>query len=310
MTVDVSVVIPARDAAATLPATLRALAAQRFAGTSEVLVVDDRSTDATVELAAASGRGSCTSTTGPGPARNAGAAAATGAVLAFTDADCEPDPGWLAAGSRRSPAAPSLVQGRSCPRARSARTTGRSGSRGPRRCSSRRTSSSRARRSRARAAFRRSPPAAAGRREVVRRGHAVRLGRAPRRRRGGLRARRGRAPRGLRALGSRVRRRARRLRFFPALVREVPELRGHLPRGVFLTRRSAAFDVAVAGVAAALAGRRPGPAVLAAPYLVMARPGWPPARWRVKRFAAGVAADAVGLASLVQGSVAARSPVL
>lgn len=35
---------------------------------------------------------------GAGPARNAAVAVARGAVLAFTDADCVPDPGWLAAG--------------------------------------------------------------------------------------------------------------------------------------------------------------------------------------------------------------------
>lgn len=34
---------------------------------------------------------------GPGPARNAGAAQAGGEVLAFIDADCHADPGWLAA---------------------------------------------------------------------------------------------------------------------------------------------------------------------------------------------------------------------
>ena len=37
------------------------------------------------------------STPGPGPARNTGAAAARGDVLAFIDADCHADPGWLAA---------------------------------------------------------------------------------------------------------------------------------------------------------------------------------------------------------------------
>lgn len=37
------------------------------------------------------------STPGPGPARNTGAAAATGDVLAFIDADCYADPMWLAA---------------------------------------------------------------------------------------------------------------------------------------------------------------------------------------------------------------------
>ena len=36
-------------------------------------------------------------TPGPGPARNTGAAAATGDVLAFIDADCHADAGWLAA---------------------------------------------------------------------------------------------------------------------------------------------------------------------------------------------------------------------
>ena len=36
-------------------------------------------------------------TPGPGPARNAGASTAQGDILAFIDADCYPDPGWLAA---------------------------------------------------------------------------------------------------------------------------------------------------------------------------------------------------------------------
>ncbi|PRY21199.1 glycosyl transferase family 2 [Aliiruegeria haliotis] len=36
-------------------------------------------------------------TPGPGPARSLGARAASGTILAFTDADCIPSPGWLAA---------------------------------------------------------------------------------------------------------------------------------------------------------------------------------------------------------------------
>src|SRR5262249_17992497 len=36
-------------------------------------------------------------TPGPGPARNRGILAARGDVLAFIDADCRADPGWLAA---------------------------------------------------------------------------------------------------------------------------------------------------------------------------------------------------------------------
>ena len=37
-------------------------------------------------------------TRGPGPARNAGVAASSGTLLAFTDTDCKPDPSWLANG--------------------------------------------------------------------------------------------------------------------------------------------------------------------------------------------------------------------
>jgi glycosyltransferase involved in cell wall biosynthesis len=40
-------------------------------------------------------------TPGPGPARNLGVAHATAPVLAFIDADCLADPGWLAAAARR-----------------------------------------------------------------------------------------------------------------------------------------------------------------------------------------------------------------
>ena len=120
---DVSVVIPARDAAATLPRTLEALARQtlpreRF----EIVVADDGSRDGTGELARAAdrvvavgsgggrgardtaveaGSGEAVATQGrdgPGAARNAGAAVASAPVLAFTDADCFPEPRWLEEG--------------------------------------------------------------------------------------------------------------------------------------------------------------------------------------------------------------------
>jgi glycosyltransferase involved in cell wall biosynthesis len=110
-----SVVIPARDAAATLPATLAALAAQDVRAPFEVWVVDDGSRDATARIAAAhpvvtgvlAARGD-----GPGAARNLGIEAASAPVVAFTDADCAPDPGWLRAGLDALAAGADLAQGR------------------------------------------------------------------------------------------------------------------------------------------------------------------------------------------------------
>jgi len=99
-----SVVIPCRNAEATLGAQLAALAAQRWEGEWEVIVADNGSTDGSRALAesfrprlprlqviAAGGRG------GPGHARNRGAAAARGEALLFCDADDEVAPEWLAA---------------------------------------------------------------------------------------------------------------------------------------------------------------------------------------------------------------------
>lgn len=96
---DVSVIVPARDAAATLPALLDALAAQTHPS-YEVVVVDDASRDATADLLRAhplAPRVVTTDGSGSYAARNAGLAVARGEVVAFTDADCVPSPGWLAA---------------------------------------------------------------------------------------------------------------------------------------------------------------------------------------------------------------------
>ncbi|HEV2814607.1 MAG TPA: glycosyltransferase family A protein, partial [Solirubrobacteraceae bacterium] len=75
-----SVIVPARDAEETLPRTLAALEAQRDAPSFEVHVAQDDAGD------------------GPARARNAGVAATTAPLLAFTDADCFPEPDWLARG--------------------------------------------------------------------------------------------------------------------------------------------------------------------------------------------------------------------
>ena len=98
---DVSVIVPARDAATTLPALLDALAAQTHPS-FEVVVVDDASTDDTRELLAGHPlRPRVVPSDGSGSyaARNLGLAAATGAVVAFTDADCRPSVDWLAIGA-------------------------------------------------------------------------------------------------------------------------------------------------------------------------------------------------------------------
>ncbi len=92
----VSVIVCAYNAAATLGACLQALAALRYPD-YEVLVVDDGSTDATAAIAAAAPgvRLLAHENRGLSAARNTGIAAATGEIVAFTDADCVADPDWL-----------------------------------------------------------------------------------------------------------------------------------------------------------------------------------------------------------------------
>lgn len=84
----ISVVIPTYNRRDYLIACLESVAAQRFAP-HEVIVVDDGSSDGTVEALAE--RRDVTlirqENAGPGAARNAGAAAATGDYIAFLDSD-------------------------------------------------------------------------------------------------------------------------------------------------------------------------------------------------------------------------------
>lgn len=95
----VTVVVPAYNAAASLPACLRALAQQTYPRSAyEIIVVDDGSQDATAQVAAQSGADRVLRCPhrGPAAARNAGIAAARGEIVLLTDADCEPQPDWLA----------------------------------------------------------------------------------------------------------------------------------------------------------------------------------------------------------------------
>src|SRR4051812_33022650 len=96
---EISVVIPVRDGASSLPTLLDSLASQDLDDDRyEVIVVDNASRDATAEVAAARGARVIHE---PRPnrsgARNAGARAAGSDVLAFVDADCRAAPGWLSA---------------------------------------------------------------------------------------------------------------------------------------------------------------------------------------------------------------------
>ncbi len=92
---DVSVVIPALNAAETLPQTLAAL--RGVASVGEVIVVDGGSSDDTVIVAKASGAYVTTAKRGRGTQLVGGAAAASGKWLLFLHADCRLEPGWEAA---------------------------------------------------------------------------------------------------------------------------------------------------------------------------------------------------------------------
>lgn len=98
----VSVIVPHYDDVIRLDRCLAALCRQTFPSDAfEIVVADNCSPLAPGELErAVAGRARIViaSEKGAGPARNAGVAAARGHILAFTDADCLPEAGWIAAG--------------------------------------------------------------------------------------------------------------------------------------------------------------------------------------------------------------------
>ena len=313
---DASIVIPARDAAATLRATLDALAAQRDAPAYELIVVDDGSTDATRAIAEAAPAPVRLLTTsggeGPGAARNVGAAAAQAPLLVFTDADCEPEPDWLARIVGAAEHA-DIVQGAVLPPAAASigpfdRVIAVVSEYGLYQT--------------ANLAIKRSLFEDAGRfQPIVRPRRGKELGEDAWL---GWRARRlgGRtafAPdaivrhtvfkRG--ALGY-VAEQAR-VTWFPELVRHMPELREtFLYRRWFLDVRTADVDLALVAVATAIAKRRTLPLVAVVPYV---RKAWSDTgswrgSYRAKVAAAHMAADAVRLGALAWGSLRSRRLVL
>jgi GT2 family glycosyltransferase len=274
--VSVADIDPARDAEATLGATLDALTGH------EVIVVDNGSRDGTAALAEARGvtvvrreRGD-----GPGAARNAGVAVTSADVLAFTDADCVPAKGWVDAGSQALKEA-DLVQGRVAP----------AGPVGPGEHSVWvdaetglfETANLFVRREWFERVGGFGPGIDAAGRPF---GEDVLFGWALKRA-GARTAFCAEALVHHAVVPGDARAEARRLEHFPELLRAVPELRERLFARAFLTRRSAAFDLAVLG----LVLRRP---LLVVPYLAM--------RPRVT--------DLHAAAALVRGSLRARTMVL
>lgn len=315
---EISVIVPSHQAEATIGECLAGLSSQslepdRF----DVHIVDSGLDDASAVVAshAAAWDGRlhlhrADAELGPAAKRNLGARASGSPLLAFTDADCRPDPRWLEALAAAAERA-DLVQGPTLPPPGS--------NRGPfdhainvagpsplfescniayRRAAFERAGGFptgtfertgevfgedaelawRAIRNGARTAF---APAAVVRHAVIKVPFREHL------------------------------RDQWRARHFPRLVRELPELRRELLTArLFLGRRSLTYDAAAAGLAAI--PLTPWTAALAAPYAVhLARA----VRHRGPRgISAGVArrlvSDTVRAAALVSGSLRYRTPVL
>lgn len=93
----ISVIIPHLNQPVGLEACLASLDAQSLSDQFEVLVVDNGSAPLPTEIVSRhlNARLLHEAEPGPGPARNTGAAAARGEILAFIDADCRAHPDWL-----------------------------------------------------------------------------------------------------------------------------------------------------------------------------------------------------------------------
>jgi GT2 family glycosyltransferase len=109
----ISVVIPCYRHAEALSRCLSGLAAQECEAEWEVIVVNSAA-DPAVAAVATQGKARSVQSQNrllPGPARNLGAAHAQGGLLAFIDADCVPDPGWLMAAQAALEAGARLASG-------------------------------------------------------------------------------------------------------------------------------------------------------------------------------------------------------
>ena len=318
----VSVAVSTFGRARFLPRLLASLEQQQDAPAFEVVVADNASTDDTWQVLQRLVDATPLALTavrvpvnrGAGAGRNAAVEACRGDVLAFTDDDCLPTPGWLAALARLlDDADVVLVQGRTEPEpgpapgtwARSVWVSGPT----PwlETCN---------------IAYRRRAFDAAGGFRVDERllgkggrafgedtwlGHRVLAG-------GGRRAFADDAVvhhRWLPGTFADHLRERRVMRGFPALAAQVPAFADACWHGVFLSRRTAAVDLAVVSAVAAAATRRPVPLLGVLPWL---RTAWQPARARrgpvALRLAQAAVADVAGLGALLRGSVEHRRLLL
>ena len=318
----VSVIVPCRGTATVLPPLLRALRAQTLARDRyEILIVDpyadgghriveqelDQWDGSALRLVRGPFHG------GPAARRNCGIDAARGELLAFTDADCLPEPEWLEAGLRAHEDGAEMIQGRTLPP---------DGAEVPLR------------------SHRVSVPVEGPLyqtcnmfygRDLIRRiggfssrylarlgshfGEDVELG--WRARRAGAQPRFEpnavvRHPVGTPSTGGHLRERWH-VRGFPMLVRDVPELRdAFLYRRWFLNRRTAKFTAALA--AAALGQAVPPARLLALPYACAIGSGLPPLSagpsTHARRVGMLLLSDATTAAALLYGSARARALVL
>ena len=114
---EIAVIVPSHEAEATLGACLDGILAQTLPPDSfEIRVVDSGADSAAEILAARADRHPAlhlheAEVLGPGAQRNQGAGATRARFLAFTDADCVPDAGWLDAGIAHLRRGAAIVQG-------------------------------------------------------------------------------------------------------------------------------------------------------------------------------------------------------